>query len=159
MRYIRGQLLGCRLFDMLSYEKVSTWYPALAVPSLCLNPAFWYPAFGERGFSCLALCFALFGVRRHALLPHAVAASRWRATNGYAGIGALQAGHNSCTALRVDRRFFCDQQNAAKKCAHMANTYTVRIGSARGVDCRCFCCFARKMVFRPTRWGPLLGLF
>ena len=37
----------------------------------------------------MALCFALFGVRRHALLPHAVAASRWRATNGYAGIGAL----------------------------------------------------------------------
>ena len=63
------------------------------------------------------------------------------------------------TAQRVDRRFFCDQHNMAKKCARMANTYTVRIGSARGVDCRCFCCFAREKVFRPARWGPLLGLF
>ena len=41
----------------------------------------------------------------------------------------------------------------------MASTYPVRIGSARGVDCRCFCCFAREKTFSPTRWRPLLGLF
>ena len=64
------------------------------------------------------------------------------------------------SGLIVDRRFFCDQPNTAKKCAYIANTYAVRTGSARGVDCRCFCCFViRKQGFSPTRWRPLLGLF
>ena len=63
------------------------------------------------------------------------------------------------TAQRVLTSFFCDTQGMAKKYAHMANTYTVRIGSARGVDCRCFCCFAGEKFFSPSRWRLLLGLF
>ena len=55
--------------------------------------------------------------------------------------------------------FFATSQTRQKKCAYIANTYTVRTGSARAVDCRCFCCFVRKQVFSPTRWRPLLGLF
>ena len=145
------------------YSETADLLPSRSVPSSSCPPS----RSCRRYVAALVLAVAAAGGRRE-VAPHlsplgAVLAACRAPVSGSAGLwhGGAITKKQKCntTAQRVLTSFFCDTQGMAKKYAHMANTYTVRIGSARGVDCRCFCCFARKKVFRPTRWGPLLGLF